>query len=66
MLHCQMQGLVKGFKLVKVSGAYWKGDSTRPLLQRVYGIAFPKKELLKEWLTIQVDTDRDIPTIPRA
>jgi hypothetical protein len=39
---------------VKVSGAYWKGDSTRPLLQRVYGIAFPKKELLKEWLTLQV------------
>jgi hypothetical protein len=45
---------VKGFKLMKVSGAYWKGDSTRPLLQRVYGIAFPKKELLKEWLTLQV------------
>ena len=44
---------MKGFKLVKVSGAYWKGDSTRPLLQRVYGIAFPKKELLKEWLTLQ-------------
>jgi len=39
---------------VKVSGAYWKGDSTQPLLQRIYGVAFPKKEFLKEWLTLQV------------
>ncbi len=30
------------------------GDSTRPLLQRVYGISFPRKEMLKEWKTNQV------------
>jgi len=51
--HIPHTGLVKGFKLVKVSGAYWKGDSTQPLLQRIYGVAFPKKEFLKEWLTLQ-------------
>jgi threonyl-tRNA synthetase len=55
--------MVKGFKLMKVSGAYWKGDSTRPLLQRVYGIAFPKKELLKEWLTLQVTSPRIEPIL---
>lgn len=38
------------FKLNKVSGAYWRGDSNRPMLQRIYGIAFANKKELKTYL----------------
>ena len=36
------------FKLTKVAGAYWRGDSTKPMLQRIYGIAFANKKQLNE------------------
>jgi threonyl-tRNA synthetase len=38
------------FKLMKVAGAYWRGDSTRPMLQRIYATAFAKKEELDAYL----------------
>lgn len=41
---------IKHFKLLKVSGAYWKGDSDNKMLQRVYGISFRSKEELEDYL----------------
>ena len=38
------------FKLMKVAGAYWRGDSTRPMLSRIYATAFAKKEELDAYL----------------
>lgn len=43
-------GKVKAFKLLSVAGAYWRGEETRPMLQRIYGTAFTSKEALKEHL----------------
>ncbi len=43
-------GKIKALKILKTSGAYWKGDSTREMLTRVYGITFPDKKQLKEYL----------------
>ena len=40
------------FKLMSVAGAYWRGDSNRPMLQRIYGVAFTSKEKLKAHLTM--------------
>ncbi len=42
-----------GFKLTKACGAYWRGDSSRKMLQRIYGIGFPSKEELDEYLKKQ-------------
>ncbi|MBD3619967.1 MAG: threonine--tRNA ligase [Chromatiales bacterium] len=39
-----------GFKLMKVAGAYWRGDSRNPMLQRIYGTAWPNKKELKAYL----------------
>lgn len=38
------------FKLTAVSGAYWKGDTSQPMLQRIYGVSFPTKEQLEQYL----------------
>ncbi|MBU3258676.1 threonine--tRNA ligase [Roseovarius sp. PS-C2] len=50
--HLQHTGQVPAdaFKLMSVAGAYWRGDSDRPMLQRIYGVAFTGKEKLKEYL----------------
>jgi threonyl-tRNA synthetase len=40
----------KGFKLLKIAGAYWRGDSTRPMLQRIYGTAWASEEELAAYL----------------
>ncbi len=50
--HLDHTGRVKhnGFKLTSTCGAYWRGDSKRKMLQRVYGIAFPSKEQLDQYL----------------
>jgi threonyl-tRNA synthetase len=39
-----------GFKLLKISGAYWRGDEHRPMLQRIYGTAWPSKQELDAYL----------------
>ncbi|MBQ4605468.1 MAG: threonine--tRNA ligase, partial [Clostridia bacterium] len=44
--HLFTTGAIKAFKLTQCTGAYWKGDSSNKMLQRVYGTAFPKKEQL--------------------
>jgi threonyl-tRNA synthetase len=48
--HISNTGLVKGLKLTKVSGAYWKGDSKNQQLQRIYGVSFPEVKELEEYL----------------
>ncbi len=50
--HLPNTGYVKAFKILKSSGAYWRGDETKKMLQRVYGISFPKKAMLEEHLTL--------------
>ena len=48
--HLPSTGAVSAFKLTKLAGAYWKGDSDREMLQRIYGTAFFKKKDLEEHL----------------
>ncbi|BDF69803.1 threonine--tRNA ligase [Oscillospiraceae bacterium] len=50
--HLDSTGRVKGnaVKLTSIAGAYWRGDSSRKMLQRIYGIAFPKKDELDAYL----------------
>lgn len=48
--HLTSTGKVKSFKLLNCTGAYWRGDSSRPMLQRIYGISFPKSKMLDEYL----------------
>jgi threonyl-tRNA synthetase len=50
--HIPHTGLIKAVKLLNVAGAYWRGDETKPQLTRVYGIAFPKQKMLKEYLEL--------------
>ncbi len=53
--HLDSTGRIKAnaFKLTQCCGAYWRGDSNRKMLQRIYGVAFPKKEELDEYLRKQ-------------
>jgi threonyl-tRNA synthetase len=48
--HVGATGEIKAFKLVSIAGAYWRGDEHRPMLQRVYGVAFDTKEALDDYL----------------
>ncbi len=48
--HLPHTGMVKAFKLTSLAGAYWRGDERNPMLQRIYGTAFPDKERLNEYL----------------
>ena len=48
--HVESTKCMKYFKLLKVSGAYWKGDSNNKVLQRIYGVCLPTEEELKEHL----------------
>lgn len=48
--HLLSTGKVKHFKLLSVSGAYWRGNEKNPMLQRIYGTAFAKKEDLENYL----------------
>jgi threonyl-tRNA synthetase len=41
---------LKSFKILRLAGAYWRGDETRPMLQRIYGTAFPDSKGLKKYL----------------
>jgi len=51
--HLRSTGMVKAFKLTQCTGAYYKGDQNNKMLQRVYGIAFPTKDELNEYVTKQ-------------
>ena len=58
--HLDSTGRIKAnaFKLTQCCGAYWRGDSKRKMLQRIYGIAFPKKDELDEYLQKQEEARR--------
>ncbi len=48
--HVPSTGMIKAFKLMKVAGAYWRGDSNNEMLQRIYGTAWSDKKALKAYL----------------
>ena len=48
--HVPSTGSIKAYKLLSVSGAYWRGKETNPMLQRIYGIAFDDENKLKDYL----------------
>ena len=48
--HIPYTGIIKAFHLTKVAGAYWRGDEKRPMLSRVYGVAFADRKSLKKHL----------------
>jgi len=50
--HLPDTGHIKYVKLLTVAGAYWRGDSSRNQMTRIYGITFPKKKMLDEYLTM--------------
>ena len=50
--HLPNTGYIKAVKLTSVAGAYWRGDEKRKQLTRIYGITFPKKKLLDEYLVL--------------
>ncbi|MDR0508070.1 MAG: threonine--tRNA ligase [Dysgonamonadaceae bacterium] len=50
--HLPDTSYIKAIKLTSIAGAYWRGDEKRPQLTRIYGITFPKKKLLDEYLVL--------------
>ena len=50
--HVETVKLCKNFKLIKHSGAYWKGDKNNKVLQRIYGVCFPTKEELEAYIQL--------------
>ncbi len=56
--HIPHTGIVKAFKLLSVAGAYWRGDETNKMLQRIYGTAFFTKEELQEYLNFLEEVKR--------
>ena len=53
--HVESTKLLKHFKLLKFSGAYWKGDSNNKMLQRIYGVCLPTEEELTDFLNALED-----------
>ena len=56
--HVPSTGHLKAFKLTKLAGAYWRGDSTKEMLQRIYGTAWPDKKQLDAYLTRLVEAEK--------
>ena len=58
--HLQHTGQVPAdaFKLMSIAGAYWRGDSDRPMLQRIYGVAFTGKEKLRDYLNFLEEAEK--------
>lgn len=50
--HLVSTGAIKAVKLTSIAGAFWRGDATREQMQRLYGISFPKKKMLDEYLVM--------------
>ena len=50
--HLTTTAPIKAIKLTAVAGAYWRGQENRPMLTRIYGITFPKKKMLDEYLVL--------------
>jgi threonyl-tRNA synthetase len=56
--HTETTGDVGAFKLVKIAGAYWRGDEKRPMLQRIYGYCFDTKEELNAYVKMQEEAKK--------
>ncbi len=58
--HLQHTGQIPadGFKLMSVAGAYWRGDSNRPMLQRIYGVGFSNRDKLKNYLNFLEEAEK--------
>lgn len=50
--HLVSTGIIKAVKLTSIAGAFWRGDASKAQLQRLYGISFPKKKMLDEYLVM--------------
>nr|WP_320058188.1 threonine--tRNA ligase [uncultured Bacteroides sp.] len=56
--HLMNTGSIKAIKLTSVAGAYWRGHEDRKMLTRIYGITFPKKKMLDEYLTMMEEAKK--------
>ena len=56
--HVPSTGRLKHFKLMKVAGAYWRGDSNNEMLQRIYGTAWATKDELQQYLTMLEEAEK--------
>ncbi|RYE05685.1 MAG: threonine--tRNA ligase [Rickettsiaceae bacterium] len=56
--HAPSTGRIKYFKLTKVAGAYWRGDSNNPMLQRIYGTAWATKDQLQQYLNMLEEAEK--------
>ncbi|MDU2599765.1 TGS domain-containing protein, partial [Anaerococcus sp.] len=56
--HLESTKKIKAVKLKTIAGAYWRGDSDRQMLQRLYGISFEKEKQLEEWEELQKEIER--------
>ncbi len=56
--HLTSTGKLKAFKLLSVAGAYWRGDETREMLQRVYGTAFDSKSSLAQYIEMREEAEK--------
>lgn len=56
--HLSNTGAIKAVKLTSVAGAYWRGHEDRKMLTRIYGITFPKKKLLDEYLVLMEEAKK--------
>lgn len=56
--HVESTGKIKAFKLLRISGAYWRGSEKNPMLQRIYGTAFYNDKELKEYLKKLEEADK--------
>ena len=56
--HLPSTGYLKAFKLMSTAGAYWRGDSNKKMLQRIYGVAFPIKKELDDYLVLLEEAER--------
>ena len=56
--HLESTKKIKAIKLKTIAGAYWRGDSDRQMLQRIYGISFEKAKQLEQWEELQKEIER--------
>ena len=56
--HLPNTSYIKAFKLTKIAGAYWRGDSKNKMLTRIYGIAFPEKKMLIDWIQSREEAEK--------
>ena len=56
--HLPHMGYIKAIKLTSVAGAYWRGDEKNKMLTRIYGISFPKKSMLDEYLAMMEEAKK--------